>query len=104
MQFPVNRLLDLLFPKACQHCGDSFKIGLSNVICYTCFHSMTIYEDPVCSTCGVSLSPNAFEGVEIPLCRDCGEGESLLDGVRALGPYEGPLRIAHHAFKFEGME
>lgn len=27
-----------------------------------------------------------------------------MDRVRAVGPYEGALRIAHHGFKFEGME
>ncbi len=27
-----------------------------------------------------------------------------MDKVRAVGPYEGALRIAHHGFKFEGME
>jgi len=97
-------LLDLLFPKTCRHCGDSFREGLSNILCLSCFNSMKPYEDPVCGHCGISLPPGAFEGSARPRCRDCGEGESFLDQVRAFGAYEGPLRLSHHAFKFEGME
>jgi len=50
------------------------------------------------------MASRAFEDSVILRCRDCREDEYYLDQVRALGAYEGPLRIAHHAFKFEGME
>ena len=97
-------LLDVLFPKICQHCGDAFKNGLSNILCGSCFDSISPYEDPVCDHCGISLPARAFEGSLLLRCRDCGEETYFLDRVRAVGPYEGSLRIAHHGFKFEGME
>jgi len=99
-----EKILGFVFPKICGHCGNKFKAGLSNVLCQECFDSISPYEDPTCGHCGVSLPPRAFEDAVRFRCRDCGEGEYALDLVRALGPYEGPLRIAHHAFKFEGME
>jgi competence protein ComFC len=97
-------LIDLLFPKKCALCGEKFKDGLSNILCRSCFDSIAPYEDPVCAHCGISLSPGAFEGSPLFRCGDCGEGDYFLDKVRAVGPYEGALRIAHHGFKFEGME
>jgi len=104
IQVLFDLLLDLLYPKVCSHCGDPFKSGLSNILCRPCFDSQAPYAEPTCHHCGISLSAAAFEGIERPLCRDCGEGDHALDEVRAYGPYTGPLRIAHHAFKFEGME
>jgi ComF family protein len=50
------------------------------------------------------LSDRGFEGSAETLCLDCGSGPYALDATRAVGPYEGALRLAHHAFKFEGME
>jgi competence protein ComFC len=97
-------LVDLLFPKICQHCGDCFNDGISNILCRSCFESMESYEDPVCEHCGFSLPPRAFEDAVLLRCGDCGPGAYFLDRVRAFGPYGGGLRIAHHGFKFEGME
>jgi competence protein ComFC len=99
-----NQFLDFLFPKNCEHCGDSFQEGLSNVLCRGCFDYIIPYEDPICDHCGVSLPARSFEDALKTRCRDCGEGDYYLDRVRAYGAYGGPLRIAHHAFKFEGME
>ena len=97
-------ILDFLFPKICERCGGSFQAGLSNILCRACFDSISHYEEPVCGHCGVSLPSGAFEGAEQFRCGDCGAGSYFLDHVRSYGAYEGPLRIAHHAFKFEGME
>ena len=98
------KLTDLLFPKFCGYCGNSFEEGISNILCSVCFASITPYEDPVCGHCGVSLPLRAFEEAVTVRCRDCGEDAYCLDQVRSLGAYEGPIRIIHHAFKFEGME
>ncbi len=100
----IMPLLNILFPKDCQHCGDNFKAGLSNILCLKCFNSLKPYEDPVCDHCGASLPIRAFEDSAIYRCRDCGDEPYYLDQVRAFGVYEGALRIAHHSFKFEGME
>ncbi len=97
-------LLSAIFPKNCGCCGDSFKEGLSNVLCRPCFDSIQPYGDPVCRHCGIPLPAGAFEDAAQVRCRDCGDGPYFLDKVRAFGPYAGALRISHHAFKFEGME
>ena len=99
-----NGLLDVLFPKVCDFCGQNFEDGLSNTLCSHCFQSILPFKEPVCSHCGESLHSGAFEGASILRCSDCGDGEYFLDQVWAYGKYEGALRIAHHCFKFEGME
>ncbi len=99
-----STFLDLFFPKVCVCCGSAFSQGLSNVLCSVCFDRIEPYRSPVCERCGISLPERAFEGVGEPRCLDCGEMPSHLDTVRSLGPYEGALRLAHHAFKFQGME
>jgi ComF family protein len=94
----------LAFPKICGHCGEAFEEGLSNILCQKCFEAIPHYEDPVCRHCGIGLPPDAFEGALKPHCSDCGGEDYFLDACRAYGPYEGSLRLSHHAFKFEGME
>ena len=105
-QFAAVRdfFLDVFFPKVCNHCGNFFRDGLSNVLCLPCFNGIESYQSPSCGHCGVSLPPRAFEGVAQPRCEDCGDWPYYLDQTWSLGPYEGPLRLAHHAFKFGGME
>ncbi len=95
---------DALYPPICRHCGDSFRDGLSNILCAPCFDSARAYDEPACAHCGLGLLPGAFEGARVVRCVECGDEEYHLDLVKAVGPYEGPLRLAHHAFKFEGME
>jgi len=99
-----NSLQDLVFPKACRHCGTYFDNGYSNILCVTCLAGVQHYHGLVCDHCGISLPENAFEGASQFRCEDCGDHPYYLDRVRAWGPYEGPLRILHHGFKFEGME
>jgi ComF family protein len=97
-------LIDMVFPKACRHCGDCFQAGLSNVLCLACFDSIKPYEGIRCDHCGIALPEGAFAGAARPRCRDCGNGDYFLGETLAFGAYTGPLRLAHHAFKFEGME
>jgi len=97
-------LINILYPKVCHHCGDSFSDGLSNILCRSCFDSIPVFEDPLCDHCGLPLPARAFEDAEQLRCRECGDKPYFLDQVRALGTYGGALRIIHHVFKFEGME
>ncbi|MGH7739615.1 MAG: double zinc ribbon domain-containing protein, partial [bacterium] len=95
--------VDLLFPKTCGHCGDPFRSGLSNILCGSCFDAIQPYEGIRCARCGVSLPEGGFADSARPRCRDCGEGNSFLGETFSFGDYSGALRLAHHAFKFEGM-
>jgi ComF family protein len=97
-------LLDIFFPKVCTHCGDSFRQGLSNVLCLPCFNGIEPHLTPSCGHCGVSLPPRGFGGAVQLRCDDCGDWAYYLDQTWSLGSYEGPLRLAHHAFKFGGMK
>jgi competence protein ComFC len=97
-------LIDILFPKVCRYCGDPYREGLSNVLCGACFDSIQPYEGICCDHCGIALAEGAFADSVRPRCRDCGNRDYFLGATKAFGSYTGPLRLAHHAFKFEGME
>jgi len=97
-------LSGLFFPTICRYCGSTFQQGHSNILCRSCLDSVQPYQEPVCAHCGVSLPMRGFEDASSFRCSDCGDSSYFLDKVRAWGDYEGPLRILHHAFKFEGME
>jgi len=104
LQSILAPLSNALFPPMCRHCGDKFVDGLSNILCMKCFESVPSYREPCCTHCGLGLPQGGFEGIDSPRCKECGDDDCYLDQVAAYGPYEGPLRLAHHAFKFEGME
>jgi ComF family protein len=97
---PLDRLL---FPPLCRHCGAAFRDGLSNVLCRPCFDAIEPDRDPRCLLCARPLAGAAYEGSVEMRCADCRDRKSLLDRVLCFAPYEGALRLAHHAFKFEGM-
>ncbi len=93
----------LLFPRRCRHCGGVFQEGLSNILCQSCFDLIEPDGDPRCEGCGLPLSPGSFEGSRELRCAECADRPEILRMVRAYAAYEGSLRLAHHAFKFEGM-
>jgi len=73
------------------------------------------FEEPLCITCWEeSAFDDAIDGARCsicarPLCETaelCGEcaGESPFGKVWAIGPYQGPLRVAIHELKFYGRE
>lgn len=71
----VTRLLDLLYPRACAHCG---RIG----------------ESSWCSDCLEALTAKRFA----PITRELDDGLVAIAG----GLFDGVLRKAIHAFKFDG--
>jgi ComF family protein len=81
-------LLDLLFPPrcvVCRHVGEWF--------CAACRQAIDWILPPVCNRCGRPL-----------LHRDCPYCEKLplqIDGTRATAFFEGNLRDAIHAFKYD---
>ncbi len=80
-------LLDLLFPPRCVIChrtGEWF--------CATCQQAIEKILPPICQRCGRPLSRNN--------CPYCGKLPLQIDGTRATAFFEGNLRDAIHAFKY----
>lgn len=85
-------LVDLLFPPRCVGCG---RVG--EWLCEACQKSLHLIEPPFCPRCGL---PNEHG----QLCLSCREAPLGIDGLRAVGPYDGVLREAIHRFKYRRLK
>ena len=83
--------LDLLFPPRCVGCG---RVG--NYLCPDCRAGISRICPPICRVCG---QPVRDRGP----CLSCFENHSRVDGIRSAAFFEGPLREAIHAFKYDGV-
>ena len=83
-----NALLDLLFPTRCVVCR---RVG--ELFCAACRASIEKIAPPLCHRCGRPL-PSAH-------CPYCAKSPLRIDGTRAVAFFEGNLREAIHAFKYQ---
>lgn len=88
-----QRGLDLLFPPRCAGCG---RGGF--LLCPACWKTMQPLTTPFCARCGVALN-SADES-----CTFCRYQRLHLHGLRGVNSYQGPLRKAIHALKYEGQQ
>ena len=91
----AERLLDLVFPRACLGCRDDLPPPLSGPLCGACLARLRPLGGPLCARCG---RPWGRPG----LCWDCGSALRSLDLTRAAFPYRRPLVEMIHAFKYRG--
>lgn len=83
--------LDLLFPPQCVNCR-----AAGAYLCAACLVEVQRFTTPVCVRCGRPLSlPQG--------CSDCFRIGPFLDGVRSAAYFDGPLRTAIHALKYENI-
>ncbi len=83
-----SALLDLLFPPRCVACR---RVG--NWFCDTCRAQTVFIVPPLCERCGRPLHR--------PVCPYCRDDPPQIDGVRSVAFFEGALRQAIHAFKYQ---
>lgn len=84
-------LLDLIYPPRCPGCG---RMGV--LFCDACQARIEPVHTAACLRCGRPTSGS-------PLCFDCRQPPSPLDGVTATGVFADPLRQAIHALKYENV-
>lgn len=87
----VRGFIDLVYPPVCWVCGRDSQQPL----CTSCIGAIEVIAPPFCERCG---KPVVEAG---PDCRDCRGRRLYLRRARALGVYDGTLKQAVHALKFE---
>jgi ComF family protein len=89
-----NALLDLVFPPHCVACHSA-----GEWFCSACRASIEKVMPPLCDRCGRSLvvRPSLFQSE----CPHCNKHPLQIDGTRAVAIFEGNLRAAIHAFKYQ---
>ncbi|MDO8614256.1 MAG: ComF family protein [Dehalococcoidia bacterium] len=96
-----DRALDLLFPPRCAGCG-----AFGAFLCDPCLAVAAPAGPPRCSVC---WAPRDGEGRGDPpeadklVCYRCRRRRPAFHAARAAFVYEGPVREAVHAFKFNGL-
>lgn len=83
--------LDLLFPPRCTICQRG-----GHVLCSDCLTTIARLVPPLCMRCGSSL----VRGI----CYRCRTQPLRISGLRAVGPYQEPLRSCIHALKYKGQQ
>ena len=89
--------LDLVFPALCPVCGSPLAEGRRDPLCGPCWSAIPRIAEPCCNHCG---APFAAGGPR--LCGPCAADPPAWDWARAAASYEGVVRDAIHALKFEG--
>lgn len=98
----LNNLRDaalaLVYPRGCELCGESVESYTDGAACARCWRETRIFTgaETLCSKCGRMLehAGGFSEGVFCHLC-----DEEHFDTARAVGIYEGALRVAVLALK-----
>ncbi|MDR7485268.1 MAG: ComF family protein [Armatimonadota bacterium] len=99
-------LWDLLFPPRCAACG-----ARDGEFCGRCRAGLRRIAPPLCAHCGDPLAAGQTRlhvGVAVspataaPVCAACAVAPPAFAVARSLAVYEGPLREAIHALKYQG--
>lgn len=99
MEGILKGLIDLIFPPLCAFCGTPLAEDEGGEICPGCLGSVRFISPPICPTCGVPFDSQSGDD---HLCGQCLQGKWHFGSARALGLYDGPIREAIHALKYEG--
>ena len=95
--------LDLLYPALCPVCATALGVNRRDPLCGACWAAIARIVPPVCASCGRPLPTFApWSERSAGRCGACTTEPPVWDYARAAAYYEGPLRDALHAFKFDG--
>jgi ComF family protein len=97
------RLVDVILPRHCYHCGQPMVSEEQGGFCGNCWGSIRLIEPPYCPCCGEPFqSPFTLTYSPAYRCGACRATPPPFDHARAIGRYDGPLRQAIHLLKYRG--
>jgi len=86
----TQQFLDILFPPHCAGCQKS-----GHILCPSCCMQISPLPVPLCQRCSTPVT------IGNP-CKQCLYHPLTLNGIRAVGIYQEPLRSYIHALKYDG--
>ncbi len=89
---------DLVFPRRCACCGVDCASEPGH-LCWDCRQAIAVVQPPFCDTCGMPVAGRVDHRFE---CHQCGERSPKFDRARSAARFDGPVREAVHAFKYNG--
>jgi ComF family protein len=104
LRSPLDAIGSTLFPAQCTLCGSPLPRISSVPICDACWSEIRRSEGLSCRSCGESLDAPPVDGVATTyLCRTCRIIPPPFARAVAFGTYEGRMREAIHALKYDRM-
>ncbi len=100
----LDAILAVVFPTDCSLCGGELASDGCGRACGTCLASLSPWDGPTCSCCGLPfVSPRALDATD-PRCGECLADTPDYAGVRSFGLYTGKLRQSILRVKFSSDE
>jgi ComF family protein len=98
----TDALLAVLIAPNCVACGGLQPAPLAGPICEACWDGIPLLPPPLCLTCGEPLVSWRTLDVAADRCARCRRTRGFIACARAGGAYDGTLRAAIHALKYDG--
>ena len=104
LRSPIDAISSALLPASCTLCGSPLPRLASVPICDACWSEIPAETGVVCRRCGDALDAPVVEGIEATsLCRACRAAAPAFARAVSFGTYDGKLRDAIHALKYDRM-
>lgn len=105
LRSPVDAVSCALLPAFCSLCGSPLPRLSSVPICAACWAEIPGHTAKCCVRCGDMLAahPSSLAPSKADLCRACRLAPPPFVRAVAVGPYQGRLREALHALKYDGL-
>jgi ComF family protein len=94
LRLAANSLVSALLAPSCALCNEILETPLDGCVCINCWKTVKPITPPICDMCG---DPWADSRV----CSSCIAHPRVIRRTRAIGEYDGTLREAIHALKYE---
>jgi ComF family protein len=97
----MDALSCALLPASCTLCGSQLPHFSSAPICEACWSEFEVQSGSRCASCGDSLDAPVTS--DSSRCRTCRLSQPAFERAVSYGPYEGRMRAAIHALKYDRM-
>jgi len=102
LQSALDGVLSVVLAPGCAACGALLEQPTRGPICADCWRSILPLTPPLCRRCGDPLPAWRASDALAQECPRCRRKRPAIDRARAIGEYDGALRAAIHALKYEG--
>ena len=104
LRSPMDAVSCALLPASCTLCGSPLPHLSSVPICDVCWTEFPVQSGELCARCGDTLETPAVAGpASSGLCRACRMAPPPFVKAVAYGPYEGRMKAAIHALKYDRL-
>lgn len=105
LRSPLDAISSVLLPAPCALCGSPLPQLSSVPICESCWSEISAHRGVVCHRCGDSLDRPPIQISSSPCyCRACNLASPPFVRAVSFGTYDGPLRAAIHALKYDRIQ